>query len=200
MEWVKYKKAQFWHANCLQYVSCLTTRSLKEWKLCQNKKHCAFVIWVLADQFPIASKTKWEKDKANICVVFQFYRCFLILFHCKHSFLENGQSSMPSKTTAIQLKRRVYCNRLAGDAPHSADLNQHESSTPVSEGTNPPEITIWCSSSTLTHDIMKSFPKWWRDKINLCTVALRDVAWTVTHIFSQCLYIMCLILEWLLDW
>ncbi|XP_056606541.1 teleost multiple tissue opsin 2a [Triplophysa dalaica] len=68
----------------------------------------------------------------------QFYRCFLILFHCKHSFLENGQSSMPSKTTAIQLKRRVYCNRLAGDAPPSADLNQHESSTPVSEGTNPP--------------------------------------------------------------
>lgn len=95
-----------------------------------------------------------KNDKANKCVVFQFYRCFLILFHCKHSSLENGQSSMPSKTTAIQLNRRVYNNTVAGDAPPSADLNQHKSSPPVSDGSNPPEITTWCFRSTLPHDII----------------------------------------------
>ncbi|XP_045907189.1 teleost multiple tissue opsin 2a [Micropterus dolomieu] len=37
----------------------------------------------------------------------QFYRCFLILFHCKHQTSENVQSSMPSRTTVVQLNRRV---------------------------------------------------------------------------------------------
>ena len=39
--------------------------------------------------------------------MFQFYRCFLILFHCRHQLTELGPSSMPSKTTAVQLNRRV---------------------------------------------------------------------------------------------
>lgn len=52
----------------------------------------------------------------------QFYRCFLILFHCEHQLMENGPSSMPSKTTAVQLHRRVGHSspaavRHAGAAP-----------------------------------------------------------------------------------
>uniref|UniRef100_A0A7N8WTA5 Teleost multiple tissue opsin 2a n=1 Tax=Mastacembelus armatus TaxID=205130 RepID=A0A7N8WTA5_9TELE len=37
----------------------------------------------------------------------QFYRCFLILFHCKHHLTENGHTSMPSNTTVVQLNRRA---------------------------------------------------------------------------------------------
>lgn len=44
---------------------------------------------------------------------FQFYKCFLILFHCGHWSGDNGNTSMPSKTTAIQLNRRVYSNTVA---------------------------------------------------------------------------------------
>ncbi|XP_042581573.1 opsin-3-like [Cyprinus carpio] len=62
----------------------------------------------------------------------QFYRCFLILFHCKHSSLENGQSSMPSRTTGIQLNRRAYSNTVASNVPQSIGL-QKECSTPVSD-------------------------------------------------------------------
>ncbi|CAK6984539.1 opsin-3-like [Scomber scombrus] len=36
----------------------------------------------------------------------QFYRCFLILFGCKHQLTENGASSVPSRTTVLQLHRR----------------------------------------------------------------------------------------------
>ncbi|TNN04345.1 hypothetical protein fugu_001374 [Takifugu bimaculatus] len=43
----------------------------------------------------------------------QFYKCFLILFHCGHWSADNGNTSMPSKTTAIQLNRRVYSNTVA---------------------------------------------------------------------------------------
>ncbi|XP_061580611.1 pinopsin-like [Cololabis saira] len=43
----------------------------------------------------------------------QFYRCFLILFHCHHWSSENGNTSMPSKTTVIPLNRRVYTNTVA---------------------------------------------------------------------------------------
>uniref|UniRef100_A0A672ZF64 Vertebrate ancient opsin-like n=1 Tax=Sphaeramia orbicularis TaxID=375764 RepID=A0A672ZF64_9TELE len=43
----------------------------------------------------------------------QFYRCFLVLFHCNHWSAENGNTSMPSKTTVIQLNRRVYSNTVA---------------------------------------------------------------------------------------
>ncbi|KAM6945374.1 teleost multiple tissue opsin 2a [Aplochiton taeniatus] len=37
----------------------------------------------------------------------QFYRCFLILFRCKSRASENGLSSLPSRTTAVQLNRRA---------------------------------------------------------------------------------------------
>lgn len=43
----------------------------------------------------------------------QFYKCFLILFHCGHWSGDNGNTSMASKTTAIQLNRRVYSNTVA---------------------------------------------------------------------------------------
>ncbi|XP_076016640.1 teleost multiple tissue opsin 2b [Genypterus blacodes] len=38
----------------------------------------------------------------------QFYKCFLKLFRCDHWVREKGNTSMPSKTTVIQLTRRVY--------------------------------------------------------------------------------------------
>uniref|UniRef100_A0A3P9HYU0 Teleost multiple tissue opsin 2b n=1 Tax=Oryzias latipes TaxID=8090 RepID=A0A3P9HYU0_ORYLA len=43
----------------------------------------------------------------------QFYRCFLILFHCDHWSSENGNTSVPSKTTVIPLNRRIYTNTVA---------------------------------------------------------------------------------------
>ncbi|MED6248564.1 hypothetical protein ATANTOWER_001958 [Ataeniobius toweri] len=43
----------------------------------------------------------------------QFYRCFLILFHCAHWSSKNGNTSVPSKTTVIPLNRRVYSNTVA---------------------------------------------------------------------------------------
>ncbi|XP_031414028.2 teleost multiple tissue opsin 2a isoform X1 [Clupea harengus] len=71
----------------------------------------------------------------------QFYRCFLILFHCKHRAQENGQSSMPSKTTVIQLNRRALGNAQANAAAAPTAPNPHECSTPESEKTYPPEET-----------------------------------------------------------
>ncbi|KAI4892630.1 hypothetical protein NFI96_034104 [Prochilodus magdalenae] len=69
----------------------------------------------------------------------QFYRCFLILFHCKHSSQENGHS-MPSRTMVIQLNRRFYSNTVTANVPTSFRLNK-ECSTPISELTSPPKIT-----------------------------------------------------------
>ncbi|KAG9277929.1 teleost multiple tissue opsin 2a [Astyanax mexicanus] len=69
----------------------------------------------------------------------QFYRCFLILFHCKHSSHLNGHS-MPSRTTVIQLNRRLCSNTVTGNIPTSLRLNT-EISTPVSDRTHPPQIT-----------------------------------------------------------
>ncbi|XP_063744111.1 teleost multiple tissue opsin 2b [Eleginops maclovinus] len=43
----------------------------------------------------------------------QFYRCFLILFHCNRWPAEHGNTSMPSKTTVMQLNRRAYSNTVA---------------------------------------------------------------------------------------
>ncbi|XP_043988483.1 teleost multiple tissue opsin 2b [Gambusia affinis] len=43
----------------------------------------------------------------------QFYRCFLDLFHCTHWSSENGNTSLPSKTTVIPLNRRVHSNTVA---------------------------------------------------------------------------------------
>ncbi|XP_067111212.1 teleost multiple tissue opsin 2b [Osmerus mordax] len=70
----------------------------------------------------------------------QFYRCFLIMFRCKRRAMENGPSSMPSKTTVIQLNRRVHSNTVACTAQISTGLN-HGCSTPATERTNPLEVT-----------------------------------------------------------
>lgn len=70
----------------------------------------------------------------------QFYRCFLILFHCKQQSPENGLTSMPSKTTVIQLNRRVYSNNVACTAQLSPGKNQLDCSTPVTERSNPSEV------------------------------------------------------------
>ncbi|KAM3585595.1 uncharacterized protein V6R79_022081 [Siganus canaliculatus] len=37
----------------------------------------------------------------------QFYRCFLVLFHCKDHLADTGPSSVASKTTVVRLQRRV---------------------------------------------------------------------------------------------
>ncbi|XP_022619733.1 pinopsin-like [Seriola dumerili] len=50
----------------------------------------------------------------------QFYRCFLILLHCKHHLTENGHSSLPSKTTMVQLNRRVCDGSPLGLGPAPA--------------------------------------------------------------------------------
>ncbi|XP_054871229.1 teleost multiple tissue opsin 2b [Amphiprion ocellaris] len=69
----------------------------------------------------------------------KFYRCFLILFHCDHWSSENGNTSMPSKTTVIHLNRRVYSNTVACTAQVSTDtLNR---SFPTTKHTTPPEVT-----------------------------------------------------------
>ncbi|XP_067116769.1 teleost multiple tissue opsin 2a [Osmerus mordax] len=67
----------------------------------------------------------------------QFYRCFLILFHCKAQATENGQSSMPSKTTVIQLNRRAHSNAVAAAMPISPCADHNELSTNVLECTSP---------------------------------------------------------------
>lgn len=56
------------------------------------------------------------KEIHLFCVLIgcQFYRCFLILFHCKHPLTEDVQSSMPSKTTMVQMNRRVLDSSPAG--------------------------------------------------------------------------------------
>uniref|UniRef100_A0A8C6UCY7 Teleost multiple tissue opsin 2b n=1 Tax=Neogobius melanostomus TaxID=47308 RepID=A0A8C6UCY7_9GOBI len=70
----------------------------------------------------------------------QFYRCFLALFHCSHWSVENGNTSVHSKTTVIQLNRRVYSNTVACTAQLSTEtLNQ--CSTPHMKHTNPPVAT-----------------------------------------------------------
>uniref|UniRef100_A0A673Y9L2 Teleost multiple tissue opsin 2b n=1 Tax=Salmo trutta TaxID=8032 RepID=A0A673Y9L2_SALTR len=71
----------------------------------------------------------------------QFYRCFLILFQCERRATENGLSSMPSKTTVIQLNRRVYSNTVACTARISTGIHNHGCSTPATERNNPPEVT-----------------------------------------------------------
>uniref|UniRef100_A0A4W5LWX1 Teleost multiple tissue opsin 2b n=1 Tax=Hucho hucho TaxID=62062 RepID=A0A4W5LWX1_9TELE len=71
----------------------------------------------------------------------QFYRCFLILFRCERRSMEKGLSSMPSKTTVIQLNRRVYSNTVACTAQISTGIHNHGCSTPTTERNNPPEVT-----------------------------------------------------------
>ncbi|XP_033842730.1 teleost multiple tissue opsin 2b [Periophthalmus magnuspinnatus] len=71
----------------------------------------------------------------------QFYRCFLALFHCDHLSVENGNTSMPSKTTMIQLNRRVYSNTVACTAQLSTETLNQCSTTPHMKHTNPPVAT-----------------------------------------------------------
>uniref|UniRef100_A0A671KL21 Teleost multiple tissue opsin 2b n=1 Tax=Sinocyclocheilus anshuiensis TaxID=1608454 RepID=A0A671KL21_9TELE len=71
----------------------------------------------------------------------QFYRCFRILFCCQRRLMQNGHSSMPSKTTVIQLNRRVHSNNVACTAQISTGIHNHECSTPATERTKPPEVT-----------------------------------------------------------
>lgn len=84
----------------------------------------------------------------------QFYRCFLILFHCKHQLTENGQSTMPSKTTVVQLNRRVCDSSPAatGHAAATGPMLITGPATPDMEGTSagnktdgaePLEISSW---------------------------------------------------------
>nr|XP_057937962.1 teleost multiple tissue opsin 2b isoform X2 [Doryrhamphus excisus] len=68
----------------------------------------------------------------------QFYKCFLILFHCDHWSAQHGNTSMPSKTTAIQLHRRVSSNMVACAAHVSADPVK-PCFTPDEKLTTPPE-------------------------------------------------------------
>ncbi|XP_061735269.1 teleost multiple tissue opsin 2b [Nerophis ophidion] len=69
----------------------------------------------------------------------QFYKCFLILFHCDHWSAQNGNTSMPSKTTVIQLNHRVSSNTVACAAQISAEALK-PCSTPADKLTTPPEV------------------------------------------------------------
>lgn len=73
----------------------------------------------------------------------QFYRCFLILFHCKHPLTEDGQSSMPSKTTMVQLNRRVLNSSPAGP-PGGKPITQAVGglSAEESDKTEPAELPL----------------------------------------------------------
>ncbi|XP_028291838.1 teleost multiple tissue opsin 2b [Gouania willdenowi] len=71
----------------------------------------------------------------------QFYRCFLVMFHCNRWSSENGNLSIPSKTTVIHLNRRVYSNTVACTAHISMDTLNQGSSNAGTKNTNPPEAT-----------------------------------------------------------
>uniref|UniRef100_A0A8C9RKJ2 Teleost multiple tissue opsin 2a n=1 Tax=Scleropages formosus TaxID=113540 RepID=A0A8C9RKJ2_SCLFO len=66
----------------------------------------------------------------------QFYRCFLILFRCKRKTSKNGNSSVPSKTTVMQLNRRVHNNTVACTVDLTG-IHRDCATTP----TDPPDIT-----------------------------------------------------------
>ncbi|XP_018584954.2 pinopsin-like [Scleropages formosus] len=69
----------------------------------------------------------------------QFYRCLLILFHCKQRSTDNGQSSMPSKTTVIRLNRKTCSNTVACAVQVPREVHHLECSMPRAESSNPPE-------------------------------------------------------------
>ncbi|TRY71252.1 hypothetical protein DNTS_035740, partial [Danionella cerebrum] len=71
----------------------------------------------------------------------QFYRCFRILFCCQSRLLQNSNSSMQSKTTVIQLNRRVHSNAVACMAQISTGIHNHDCSTPATERSGPLQIT-----------------------------------------------------------
>ncbi|KAF7645611.1 hypothetical protein LDENG_00201280 [Lucifuga dentata] len=69
----------------------------------------------------------------------QFYRCFLILFRCKHPLSENGHLSLPSKTTVLQLRRACESSPIVAP-PRSKPAAVHEDYTgpTASNKTEPP--------------------------------------------------------------
>lgn len=73
----------------------------------------------------------------------QFYKCFLILFHCDHWSADNGNTSMPSKTTVIPLNRRGYSNTVACTAQISTEPLNPCCSTPATKHTTPPKGSTW---------------------------------------------------------
>ncbi|XP_031725397.1 teleost multiple tissue opsin 2b [Anarrhichthys ocellatus] len=72
----------------------------------------------------------------------QFYRCFLILFHCDHWSAANRNTSMPSKTTVIHLNRRVYSNTVACTAQVSTDALNQCGRTSVTKHTSPAPLSL----------------------------------------------------------
>lgn len=111
----------------------------------------------------------------------QFYRCFLVLFHCNHWSAENGNISVPSRTTVIQLNRRVYSNTVAcaaqiSTAQISTDAFNHCCSTSATKQTTPPPGVMTCPWI---------FSMYWR--VNSLQCWLR---WTVDsdmmHLDSKC--------------
>ncbi|CAL8342577.1 unnamed protein product [Boreogadus saida] len=71
--------------------------------------------------------------------VTRFYRCFLILFHFKGA--QRGGSSLPSRTTIIQLNRRVYRNTVACTDQSTSRNLQACTSLPTTERFTPSVIT-----------------------------------------------------------
>lgn len=65
------------------------------------------------------------------------------MFHCDHWAVETGNTSMPSKTTVIQLNRRVYSNVVACAAQNSTDALNQCCSTTANKPTTPPKGTTW---------------------------------------------------------
>ncbi|KAG5833262.1 hypothetical protein ANANG_G00274060, partial [Anguilla anguilla] len=62
----------------------------------------------------------------------QFYRCFLILFHCKGLLVVNENSSMPSKTV-MHLTRRLHNNTVSCTGQISIGVNHDHGSNLVTE-------------------------------------------------------------------
>lgn len=83
-----------------------------------------------------------HSQSLSFCVLFQFYKCFLILFHCSHWSADNGNTSMPSKTTVIQLNRRVYSNTVACADHLSTDALRQCCGTNTISTTNTPAIEV----------------------------------------------------------
>nr|XP_015219896.1 PREDICTED: parapinopsin-like [Lepisosteus oculatus] len=70
----------------------------------------------------------------------QFYGCFLKLFHCKQRSSANGPFSLQSRTTVIQLNRRVYNNTIDGTVQINTADEDREGTPPMKVKSNPPEM------------------------------------------------------------
>lgn len=96
-------------------------------------------------------------DHKSIFLSLQFYDCFRLLFCCQKASEQNGHSIMPSKTTVIQLHPRVYSNTVACTAQISTGIHNHECSTPLTERTNPPQVTTtWPESPAPKHSLLSA--------------------------------------------